>query len=85
MEPLVDDGASGRLRGATGRGAARCSAPCPTRPRPSAPLRFQPARPAPAWVGERDATRRGAIAPQNPSDLRHFMGDFDRRRRARTA
>ena len=39
-------------------------------------LRFEPPAPATPWVGERDCTVAGAVAPQAPSRLRVVMGDF---------
>ena len=45
---------------------------------PTGALRFQPAQPAHGWAGVRDAAAHGPIAPQNPSDLRHFMGEIER-------
>jgi para-nitrobenzyl esterase len=40
--------------------------------------RFAPPQPPIRWVGRRDATRHGPIAPQNPSRLAVAMGDFRR-------
>ncbi len=40
--------------------------------------RFAPPKPAERWIGPRDATRHGPIAPQPPSRLRAAMGDFTR-------
>src|SRR5262245_5454793 len=45
---------------------------------PVGELRFQPPRPVPAWLGVRDATKDGPIAPQGRSRLAHVMGDFER-------
>lgn len=67
---------SGRLRGTTEHGCA-VFRNVPYAAPPVGPLRFQPAQPAPAWTGERDSSRHGPIAPQNPCDLRHFAGQFD--------
>lgn len=43
---------------------------------PVGPLRFAPPQPA-DWLGDRDATRPGPVAPQLPSRLRDAMGDFE--------
>lgn len=45
---------------------------------PVGPLRFAPARAPAPWTGLLDGTRDGPISPQNASDLRHYMGDFER-------
>jgi para-nitrobenzyl esterase len=68
--------AQGTLRG-TSEGASCVFRGVPYAAPPVGALRFQPAQPPRPWAGERDATVHGGIAPQNPSDLRHFMGDFD--------
>ena len=65
----------GALRGTTEGGVA-VFRNVPYAAPPLGALRFQPPTPAPAWVGERDATEHGAIAPQPPSRLRAAMGDF---------
>ena len=75
MGPLVRT-TSGLLRGAMEGGSA-VFRDVPYAAPPLGRLRFQPAEPALPRSGERDASRHGPIAPQNPSDLRHFMGDFD--------
>ncbi len=67
--------ASGTLRGAVEAGCTVFRG-VPYAAPPVGRLRFQPAEAAVPWSGERDATRHGPIAPQNASDLRHFMGDF---------
>ncbi len=75
MGPLVQTQA-GLLRGAM-KGDCAVFRNVPYAAPPVGKLRFQPAQPALPWGGERDASRHGPIAPQNPSDLRHFMGDFN--------
>ncbi len=67
----------GTLRG-TPEGGSTVFRGVPYAAPPVGTLRFQPARPATAWTGERPAVAHGPIAPQNRSDLAHFMGDFDR-------
>ncbi len=75
-EPLAAI-ALGDLRGTTEAGCAVFRG-VPYAAPPVGPLRFAPARPAAAWNGIRPAQQHGPVAPQGPSDLRHFMGDFDR-------
>ena len=75
MGPLVQTKA-GLLRGAM-EGKTAVFRNVPYAASPTGKLRFQAAQPALPWSGERDATSHGPIAPQNASDLRHFMGDFD--------
>ncbi len=67
----------GVLRGMTEGGSAVFRG-VPYAAPPVGALRFQPPRPAAAWTGERPAVAHGPIAPQNRSDLAHYMGDFDR-------
>ncbi len=67
----------GTLRG-TAEGGSTVFRGVPYAAPPVGALRFQPARPATAWAGERPAVAHGPVAPQNRSDLAHFMGDFDR-------
>ena len=67
----------GTLRGTTEQGCAVFRG-VPYAAPPLGRLRFQDPQPAQPWAGERDASSHGDIAPQNPSDLRHFMGDFAR-------
>lgn len=45
---------------------------------PVGPLRFRPAKPPAPWTGTRACNVDGPIAPQNASDLAHYMGDFER-------
>lgn len=71
------DTAAGVLRGTVAQGVA-CFRAVPYAAPPLDELRFAPPRPAPAWVGVRDATRPGPVAPQAPSRLSHVMGDFER-------
>ena len=66
---------SGVLRGTLEEGVAVFRA-VPYAAPPIGPRRFQPPSPPESWIGERDATRHGPIAPQGPSRLRMAMGDF---------
>jgi para-nitrobenzyl esterase len=42
------------------------------------PNRYRPPQPREPWTGARDATRRGPIAPQNPSPLESMLGSDSR-------
>ena len=75
MDGSVADTDLGRLRGHREDGVVVFRG-VPFAAPPVGPLRFQPAAPATPWEGERDAGRHGPAAPQNRSDLAHFMGDL---------
>jgi para-nitrobenzyl esterase len=75
--PVLLDTPAGVLRGQVAQGVA-CFRAVPYAAPPLGELRFAPPQPAAAWVGVRDATRPGPVAPQAPSRLSHVMGDFER-------
>ena len=75
-EDLVVRTKFGELRGARENGVAVFRA-IPYAASPVGELQFMPPQPAPAWQGQRDATRDGPIAPQGRSRLAHIMGDFE--------
>lgn len=67
--------ALGTLSGATEKGVAVFRA-VPYAAPPVGKFRFKPPAPPAAWLGARDASAHGPIAPQPPSRLRAAMGDF---------
>lgn len=68
--------ASGKLRGTIAGSTIVFHAVPYARP-PVGALRFRPPQPVEPWSGEREATTRGAIAPQLPARLSAVMGSFD--------
>ena len=63
-DDLVVQTAQGAVRGRM-RGDVAMWCGIPYAAPPEGPLRFLPPAPPPAWTGERDATRFGAVAPQS--------------------
>ena len=72
MEPKVEI-AQGRLRGAERDGVQQFRG-IPYAQPPVGERRFLPPGPAPAWEGERDATRSGANSVQVPDGLMAMLG-----------
>lgn len=76
MGPLVRT-TGGLVRGVAG-GVAGTTAfrGIPYAAPPLGPLRLRPPQPAPAWEGERDGSRAGAVAPQRPGPLERTFGGY---------
>jgi para-nitrobenzyl esterase len=74
---LVVQTKAGPLRGVRENGVAVFRG-VPYAAAPVGELRFSPPQPSPNWLGVRDATKDGPVAPQGRSRLAHVMGDFER-------
>jgi para-nitrobenzyl esterase len=75
MDAPVAESANGRLLGKwTPEGDVALFRGIPYAAPPLGPLRFRPPQAPADWAGQRDATRYGPSAPQNPGTLERLMG-----------